>query len=65
MHTRFAGVLIAALAFLLVFGISCHRVSAASWNKRISAPAFLSLGYLHGSMQGKSGVVLDLNGDGN
>jgi len=65
MHTRFAGVSIAALALLWICGITCDKVSAASWKKRSSAPAFLSLGYLHRSMQGKCGAALDLNGDGN
>jgi len=65
MHTRFAGVFITALVFLSIVGITFDKVSAVSSKKRTSAPNFLRLEYLRGSMQGKSGAALDLNGDGN
>jgi hypothetical protein len=65
MYNQFARVLMLVLAFLSIFGITWDKVSAASWKKSTPAPAVLCLEYLHGSMQGKSGAALDLNGDGN
>ena len=64
MQPRNKGIILALLIFLL-FGSMAHLPAAsAGKKKKAPAPAFLSQKSLRGAMQGKSGAVLDLNGDG-
>jgi len=64
MRVRYIGIMLAALVFSVAVGPECDTLATAASKKRSSLPAFLSRAYLQGSMQGKSGAVLDLNGDG-
>jgi hypothetical protein len=54
----------ASLIFFVAVGLACSTLATAASKKGAPARAFLSQAYLRGSMQGKSGAVLDLNGDG-
>ena len=64
MNIRNAGIKLATLIFIGVLCLSCYSLATAASKKGALAPAFLSQAYLRGSMQGKSGAALDLDGDG-
>lgn len=61
MRTR---ILLAALVWLLAPGSVLFPPAPCAAKPGPPFPAFLSLDSLRGSMQGQSGIVLDLNGDG-
>ncbi len=64
MRTRSTMIFLAiVLAGLL--GMAQYGLALASSKKGPALPEFLSEEYLQGSMQGKSGISLDLDGDGN
>lgn len=65
MCTRNVGIILAAMVLLMASGMAYHTLATAASKKGASAPASLSQAYLRGSMQGHSGIALDLNGDGN
>jgi hypothetical protein len=61
---RHAKILFTAIILALATGLIYYTLSADASKKSASVPEFLSQEYLQGSMQGKSGISLDLNGDG-
>ena len=65
MHTQNVRIMLATLVLLVAPSIGYHSPATAASKKGTSSSAFLSQAYLRGSMQGKSGAALDLNGDGN
>lgn len=60
-----ARTLLAGLAALFFLGIAYHAPVLGASKKGSRPPAFLSQEHLRASMQGFSGIALDLNGDGN
>jgi hypothetical protein len=65
MPTRNMIIGLAALVILVWLVVSYHTFATAASNEPLSPPDFLCQQSLKGSMQGKSGIALDLNGDGN
>src|SRR5512138_3147767 len=56
--------ILVTIVLSVAMGIACYTLAMAGWKKKVHIPEFLSEEYLRGSMQGKSGISLDLNGDG-
>ena len=65
MRNRNAAITIAILLLLVVSGTAYHALATAASKRTMPEPALLSQEYLKGSMQGSSGIALDLNSDGN
>jgi hypothetical protein len=57
--------MLSGLAALLLLGFAYHAPVLGAPKKGTLPPAFLSQEYLRASMQGFSGIALDLNNDGN
>ena len=64
MRTRNAPITLATSLLLVMSGSVHHALAAAASKGSLPEPA-LTKEYLEGSMQGKSGIALDLNGDEN
>lgn len=65
MRTRNAGIMFAALLALAALSFTYHTLSAAPLTRTLPVPQSIGEEYLRGSMQGRSGIALDINGDGN
>ena len=65
MGKRRTKIVLAAMALIVALGVTYHTVAVAGSKKCPPPPEFLSEEHLQGSMQGKSGISIDLNGDKN
>lgn len=65
MSIRNVRITLAIVVLLFVAAVSYHTLATADPRKGNPAPSLLREESLRGSMQGKSAIALDLNGDGN